>query len=76
MPQPSTDVDSLFADLLPVLPPETAQMTREFKVCTCSAHNENTRPMAASGPALRWILICRCGLVTCEAICHWCLSFG
>jgi hypothetical protein len=36
MPQPSPDVDLLFEDLLQDLPPETAQMAREFKAFTRS----------------------------------------
>jgi hypothetical protein len=36
MPQPSPDADTLFEDLLQDLPPETAQMAREFKAFTRS----------------------------------------
>jgi len=36
MPQPSQDLDTLFEELLQDLPPETAQMAREFKAFTRS----------------------------------------
>lgn len=55
MPQPSPDIDILFDDLLQDLPPETAQMAREFKAFTRS------RKITTPVQLLRVVLL-YCGL--------------
>ena len=57
MPQPSPDVDILFEELLQDLPPETAQMAREFKAFTRSRKSKT--PVQ-----LLWVVLLYCGLDT------------
>lgn len=55
MPQPPQDVDTLFEELLQVLPPESVPLAREFKAFT------RARKVKTPGQLRRWVRL-YCGL--------------